>query len=107
MDFTIDVGKTENLGIIYKDENGLVMSPTPTPDLPPAWAQSAATVDTLTAAADGSTATSIGLTPGVDTIQMTVVVGGTVFVAVSNATINAVAPPAPVLTSVEISATPA
>ncbi len=107
MDFTLDVGKTENLGIVYKDENGQVMSPAPTPDLPPAWAQTSPASDTLTAAADGNSATALGLAAGIDTIQMTVVVGGTVFVAVSNATINAVAPPAPVLTSVEISATPA
>ena len=107
MAFTLDAGKTENLAIEYLDANGAPMLVTPTPDSPPAWAQTNPAADTLTPAADGNTATSTGLPAGgTDTIQLTVIVGGHTFQATVDATINpAVA--AQVLTSVGIVATAA
>ena len=106
MSYTLDVGKTENLAIEYLDQNGQPMVPTPTPDSPAAWSQLDPTIQDLTAAADGNTATATGLKAGSDTLQLTVIVGGQTFVATMDAVVNAVVP-AQTLTSVNIVATPA
>ncbi len=107
MAYTLDVGKTENLSIAYLDASGNPMVPVPTPDAPPSWSQSTPASETLTAAADGNTATAVGLAAGTDTIDVDLMVGGIAFKATIDATINAVAPPAQVLTSIAIVATPA
>lgn len=106
MAFTLDVGKTENLSIEYLDQDGKPMLVTPSLDSPPSWAQTTPATETLTAAADGNTATATGLAAGADTIQLTVMVGGRSFVATVDSTVDAVVSPQ-TLTSVGIVATPA
>ncbi len=106
MAYTLDVGKTELLAISYLDQDGKEMLPAPTPDAPPVWSQLTPASETLTAAADGNTATAVGLAAGTDTVEVDLTVGGISFKATIDATINVVAPPAQVLTSIAIVATP-
>ncbi len=103
---TQNVGQTTSFSIAYMDQNGQPMVPTPAPDAPPAWSQSTPATETLTAAADGNTASALGLAAGSDTVQVTVLVGGVSFSATIDMTVNAVAPPAQVLTSIAIVAAP-
>jgi len=89
--------------IVYMDQNGNPMLVTPVPDAPPVWANiAAATVDTLTVSADGSTATLVAVGAGVDSVALTLNVGGVAFSATQQLNITA-APQ--VLTSVGIAAT--
>ena len=96
----VTVGHTVVDTIVYLDQNGNPMLTTPTPDSPPTWANLAApTIDTMTVSADGSTDTVNAVGAGVDTVTVTVVVGGKSFTASQQLTIS----PAPqVLTSIAI-----
>ena len=111
MAFTLDAGKTENLAIEYLDANGSPMLVAPKPDsllggqLNPAWGQTNPAAETLTPSADGNTATAVGLALGTDTVEVDLTVGGIAFRATVDATITG--PPAQVLTSIAIVATPA
>jgi hypothetical protein len=105
MDFTLDVGKAENLSIEVLDQNGQPIA-NPVFDAPPAWSQADATIGDLAASQDGLTAVETGLKAGVDTVQVDAIIGGTTFTATARATINAVVP-AQVPTSINIVATPA
>ncbi len=98
---TLKVGQTLPFSIRYLDQNGIEMSPTPTTDAPPAWAQNTPATESLTAAPDGLTASAIGLAAGIDTIQVTLAVGGNSFQATLDVTVEAVAP-SQTLTSIEI-----
>jgi hypothetical protein len=84
------VGHTVVDTIMYLDQHGNPMLVTPTPDAPPAWANLAdPSIDTMTVSADGSTDTIQALAPGVDTVTVTVTVGGVVFQASQQITISA------------------
>jgi hypothetical protein len=102
---TQNVGQTTSFSIAYMDQNGQPMVPMPTPDAPPAWSQSDSAVDTLTAAADGNTASAFGLAPGTETIAVSLAVGGQSFSATIDMTVVAVVP-TQTLTSIEIVASP-
>lgn len=96
----VSVGHTVVDTIVYLDQNGNPMLVTPTPDTPPTWTNmAAATVDTMTVSADGSTDTIQALAAGVDTVTVNVIVGGKTFTAAQQLSIAA-APQ--VLTSVAI-----
>jgi hypothetical protein len=105
MDFTLDVGKAENLSIEVLDQNGQPIA-NPVFDAPPAWSQADATIGDLAASQDGLTAVETGLKAGTDTVQVDAVIGGITFTATATATINAVVP-AQTPTSINIVATPA
>lgn len=88
--------------IVYLDQNGQPMLVTPTPDSAPVWTNLAApTIDTMSVSADGSTDTVSAVGAGVDSLSVTVTVGGVAFTAVEQISISA-APQ--VLTSVAINA---
>jgi hypothetical protein len=105
MDFTLDVGKAENLSIEVLDQNGQPIA-NPVFDVPPAWSQADATIGDLAASQDGLTAVETGLKAGVDTVQVDAKIGGTTFTATARATVNAVVPEQ-TPTSINIVATPA
>jgi hypothetical protein len=106
MAYTLDVGKTENFSIEFLDQDGKAMERTPTPDSPPAWADSNTAAQTLTAAPDGLTASAVGVAAGSGTVQVQLLVAGSQFTATMDYTINAVQP-SQTLTSIGIVATPA
>lgn len=88
--------------IVYLDQFGNVMLTTPTPDSPPSWTNmAAATIDTMQVSADGTMDTISALSPGQDTISLSVTVGGKTFTATQQLNISA-APQ--VLTGVSIAA---
>lgn len=96
---TLTLGQTVPLSISYLDQNGQPMTTAPTPDAPPVWANGDPTVDTLTVAPDGNSATDLAVAAGADTITVNLSVGGKSFSASLAVT---VIPPPQVLTSVEI-----
>lgn len=88
--------------IQYLDRDGNPMQVPVVPDSPPSWVNmAAATVDSLTVAADGSSATINALGAGQDTVTLTVTVNGQTFIATQQLNIQA-APQ--VLSSVAIAA---
>ncbi len=89
---TQDVGQTTPLSIAYFDQNGSPMLVNPTPDSPPVWSQTDATVDDLVAAGDGLTASAKGLAAGAETIKVDLAVGGMSFSATLDMTVVAVVP---------------
>lgn len=96
----VSVGHTVIDTIVYLDQHGNPMLVSPTPDAPPAWGNLAApTIDTMSVSADGSTDTITAVAAGVDTVTVTVIVGGKSFSATQQLTIN---PEPQVLTSVAI-----
>ena len=99
---TVNAGHEVIDTIVYLDQNGQPMLTTPTPDAPPTWVNVATPdIDTMSISADGSTDTIQAVGAGVDTITVTVTVGGVQFVATQNLTVS----PAPqVLTDIEINA---
>jgi hypothetical protein len=105
MSTAINVGQTLSLAISFLDQAGSPMLTTPTPDSPPTWTQSNAAAETLAVAADGLTAVGTPVAAGIDTITLTVMVGGVSFSATLEVDVAAVAPPAQVLTSVAITPT--
>ncbi len=96
---TVTVGHTASLSISYFDANGNPMLTTPTPDAAPVWSNGDATIDTLTASADGLTAQDVAIAAGSDTVSVSVVVGGVTFSATLAVVVQA---PPQVLTSVAI-----
>lgn len=91
-----------NLAIVFADSKLNPISPAPTPDAPPSWSVSDATVASLAVAADGLTAV---LTPlvsgGTTTVALSLVLGGTTFSASLDVSITAGA-----VASVAITMTP-
>jgi hypothetical protein len=86
----VSIGHTVVDSIVYLDQNGNPMLVTPVPDSPPVWTNiAAATVDTMTVSADGSTDTINALAAGVDTITVNVIVGGKTFTATQQLSIAA------------------
>ena len=96
---TVTVGHTASLSISFLDANGNPMLTAPTPDAVPVWSAGDATIDTLTASADGLTAQDVAIAAGSDTVSMSVVVGGATFAATLALVVQA---PPQVLTSVAI-----
>jgi hypothetical protein len=102
MDAQVSIGHVINAELSFLDQNGNPMLVTPKPDAVPTWANLAPAVETLVASADGLQAVITPLTVGVDTVSVSLTVGGVMF----NATLNVAVAAAPqVLTSVEIKST--
>ncbi len=99
---TLAVGQSLPLTIKYLDQLGNEMATAPTPDTPPAWTQSNSAAETLTPAADGLSAEVAAVAEGEDTVSLSLAVAGLSFSASLAVTVHAVAPPAQVLTSIEI-----
>jgi hypothetical protein len=96
----LTVGHTDTMGIAYFDQNGNPMLVTPTPDSPPAWANTPSADDTLVVNGPGNlTAVVTATASGTDNVTVTVVVGGKTFSASQPLNIS---PVPQVLTSVEI-----
>lgn len=99
----VTVGHSVALAIAYLDTNGNPMLVTPTPDAPAQWTHSAdATIDTLTVAADGNSASVATLAAGADTVSLALAVAGAAFTASLAIEIDAVPQ---VLGSIQIVAT--
>jgi hypothetical protein len=96
----VTVGHKVNLAVIYLDANGNPMLVTPTADSV-AWTNSNPAAETLATNADG-TATTTAIAAGLDTVSLTVIVGGVNFTATLDVEVDAAAQ---VLTSVQIGAT--
>lgn len=95
----VSVGHTVSMSLLFLDQNGNPMIVTPTPDAPPAWTDTAPATGTLTAAANGLTATEIAIAAGTDTVSVALAVGGVSFSA--SVAIDVAAAPQ-VLTSIAI-----
>lgn len=96
----VSVGHTIIDTIVFLDQHGNPMLVAPTPDSAPVWTNLAApAIDTMSVSADGSTDTITAVAAGVDTVTVTVIVGGTTFSATQQITVN---PEPQVLTSVAI-----
>ena len=89
--FTLNVGHTLDLVIIFLDVNGNPMLTQPTLDAPAQWtdAPSGSGVDTLTVAPDTLSAAVAALGPGTDTVSVALSVGGKPFAASAGATVTA------------------
>jgi hypothetical protein len=98
----VSIGHTVSCTIVYLDQNGNPMLTPPTPDAPPTWADSTPATGTLTASANGLTASELAVAAGADTITVNLAVGGKPFSA--SIPIEVQAAPQ-VLTSIEIAAT--
>ena len=98
---TINVGQTLPMSIEYTDSNGNKTLTWPT-DGAPAWSDTTPATDTLVAAADGNSATALGVAGGDDTINLALSAGGVPFSATLALTVIPAAPPAPVLASIAI-----
>lgn len=85
----VTVGHSIVYTIVYLDQNGAPMLTTPTPDSPPVWSNLAApTIDTMAVSADGSQDTVSAVGAGVDSVSVSVTVGGAVFAAVDQVTVD-------------------
>lgn len=97
----VTVGHEIVYTIVYLDQNGQPMLSPVTPDSAPTWTNLAApTIDTMSVSADGSTDTVTAVGAGVDSVSVSVTVGGAVFQAVDQVSVDA-APQ--VLTSIALS----
>lgn len=75
--------------LVFLDQNGNPMQAPVTPDSPPVWANVAdASVDTFTVSADGSTATVVAKSAGVDSVSVSVIVNGKTFTASQQLTLH-------------------
>ncbi|MES2137587.1 MAG: hypothetical protein V4502_11085 [Pseudomonadota bacterium] len=98
---TIKVGQTLPLSIEFLDQDGKPMATAPVPDAAPAWAQTTPATESLTAAPDGMSASTVGVAAGGDTVHLNLSVGGQAFSATLDVTVEAVAP-SQTLTSIGI-----
>jgi hypothetical protein len=90
---TLHVGQTLPMSIEYLDQNGNPMlSAPPLLDAPPVWANNTPATETLTASADGHTASALAMAAGTDTVRLTLLVGGVQFSATLDVTVAAVVP---------------
>jgi hypothetical protein len=99
MDITTSVGHTVTYAINFLDALGNPMVATQVPDAPPTWGDAPAPAGCATFTAGGLSATDLCNAAGLDTVTVTLSVGGTAFTATSIVTISA-APQ--VLTSIEL-----
>jgi hypothetical protein len=98
----VTVGHTVSFTLVFLDQNGNPMLTTPTPDAPPSWSDTTPVTGTLTPAPSGLTATELANGVGTDTVNVSLMVGGTSFSASIDLTVQAVPQ---VLTSIQIAAT--
>lgn len=98
---TVTVGHTVSFTLVYLDQNGNPMLTTPVPDAPPTWSDTTPATGALTPAPSGLSATELANAVGTDTVSVSVVVGGNIFAASIDLTVEAVPQ---VLTSVQIAA---
>ncbi len=90
---TMKAGQTLPMSIEYLDQNGQPMATMPALDSTPSWANTASSsVDTLTAAPDGKTASLLGNGSGSDTVQLKLSVNGVPYSATGDVTVTSVAP---------------
>jgi hypothetical protein len=89
---SMNVGQTLPMSIEYLDQHGVPMTTAPLLDAPPVWANNTPATETLTAASDGHTASSLALAAGTDTVRLTLMVGGVQFAATLDVTVAAVVP---------------
>ncbi len=99
---TVNVGHNVSFSLLFLDQQGNPMLVTPTPDAPPVWSDTTAATGTLTAAANGLTASEVALAAGTDTVNVSLMVGGVVFPGSIDVTVQAVPQ---ILTSIAILAT--
>ena len=86
---TINAGQNLPFSIAFLDQNGQPMVPAPKPDAAPAWSNRSPATETLTASADGMTASAVGNAAGLDTVKVSLAVGGVTFNATLDVTVNA------------------
>lgn len=98
----VNIGHTLNLAIEYLDQRGNPMVTVPVPDAAPAWSNTAPSVETLEPSPSGMTAVATPVTPGLDTVNLFLAVGGVPFSASLAVEVDAAVQ---VLSSVQISAT--
>src|SRR6266849_673878 len=96
---TVNVGHNVSFSLLFLDQQGNPMLVTPTPDAPPVWSDTTAATGTLTAAANGLTASEVALAAGTDTVNVSLMVGGVVFPGSIDVTVQAVPQ---ILTSIAI-----
>lgn len=99
---SLSVGHTASFSIAFLDQSGNPMLTTPIPDSPPTWTDSNTAVGTLTAAANGLTASEVTVAAGTDTVTVALAVGGVSFSATQELDVTA-APQ--ILTSIAIGTT--
>jgi len=102
MTVKVVVGKTIALEVVYQDQNGNPMLSPVAPDAAPAWSNANPAGATLAAAADGLTCVATTVAPGVDTVGLSLNVGGQAFSASLAVEVDA---PPQVLSSIAIKAT--
>lgn len=102
MTVNVSVGHKVDCSIIYLDQNGNPMLTPVTPDSPPNWSNAVPTVDSLVAAQNGLTCELTALSSGADTVNLSLAVGGKVFTALLQISVQGVPQ---VLTSIAIGAT--
>jgi hypothetical protein len=99
MTTVVNLGHEIGLSIQFLDQNGNIMLTQPVPDTAPAWSNSTPATETLSVAANGLTATADPIAVGMDTISLSLAVGGKSFSATLSVEVDA-APQ--VLTSIAI-----
>lgn len=77
----VTVGHQIECTLIYLDTNGNPMQTAPTPDSPPAWTSTGDPTDKLNVSSDGLVCDIDTLAAGSDTLNVTVVIGGTSYTA--------------------------
>jgi hypothetical protein len=102
MGIKVTVGHSVAYSLAFFDTNGNPMIVTPKPDAAPAWTNTTPATETVTASADGLTATGVALAAGTDVVSVALAVGGASFSALIDVEVDA-APQ--VLGSVQIVAT--
>src|SRR5690242_19198695 len=100
----VTVGHKVTMNLVFLDQNGNPMLTTVTPDAVPTWTDTTPATGTLTAGADGLSATELAIAAGTDVVNVSVTVGGVAFAASLGITSTAVPQ---VLTSIQINATAA
>ena len=99
---TVAIGHTVSCTLVYVDQSGNPMLVTPSPDAPPVWTDTTPATGTLTASADGLSASEVAVAAGADTITVTLAVAGVSFTASVDVTVT---PAAQVLAGIQIATT--
>lgn len=102
MSVSLSVGHKASFTLEFMDQLGNPMLVTPKPDAIPVWADTTPATGTLTAAADGLSASEVAIAAGADTVSVALAVSGIQFKASIDLAVTA-APQ--VLTSIGILAT--
>ncbi len=100
----VTVGHKVSMTLVFLDQNGNPMLTPVAPDAVPTWSDTTPATGTLSAGADGLSASELAVAAGTDVVNVSLAVGGVAFAASLGITV-AEAPQ--VLTSVSITATTA